>query len=336
MKKKLSIALGFAISAICIYYAMRTIDGNALKSAIAKIHIWQLALIGSIIFVEFVLRALRWQIILKPANKDITLKDSFKVLCIGFGLNNILPLRLGELARGVIGSEKLNVPLPTVLATIVIERILDMMTIAVIFLLSAPYMPGLEFVSKYKPVVWTMLAAVIVAVAGLVFLDEVLLHSPTAGKILDKFPRIGKLVKQAAMGAEALRHPLYAPLILLSGALLWCMDISGYWLTAHFLSVEPAVTVIKAITLFCAAVLAVAAPQMPGYFGAFELTLQKFLVAWGTDPSSAFAFALLQHLIGFTLVLALGLLFLYQSGSSLGAMWTRLTQKGGDDEKKVS
>jgi hypothetical protein len=73
----------------------------------------------------FLFRALRWRILLRAINKDVTLGETFNGINIGYITNFIFP-RAGEVARcGVIANTR-KVSFEKSLGTVVLERSLDM------------------------------------------------------------------------------------------------------------------------------------------------------------------------------------------------------------------
>src|SRR3954470_9762255 len=71
------------------------------------------------------LRAARWRILMSPFARVPT-ERLFRVILIGFAVNNVLPLRLGELVRTFLLKQSHDVPIASSLATILIERLLDL------------------------------------------------------------------------------------------------------------------------------------------------------------------------------------------------------------------
>ena len=83
------------------------------------------------ILLVFVLKGFRWQIIMNPLAKP-GYWPLFSATSIGFMANCILPLRLGEIIRpGVLGV-KYGVSTSGALATVVVERLFDMVGIVVV------------------------------------------------------------------------------------------------------------------------------------------------------------------------------------------------------------
>ncbi len=73
-------------------------------------------------------RALRWRLLF-PSRQPVAIRSLFLSYLLGTMLNNLLPLKAGELARAAAAARAGGIPLPTVGATIVAERTLDVLMV---------------------------------------------------------------------------------------------------------------------------------------------------------------------------------------------------------------
>ncbi|QTA85161.1 lysylphosphatidylglycerol synthase transmembrane domain-containing protein [Desulfonema magnum] len=134
MKKNIlfSLILGIGVSAAGLYLAFRNVPFSELIIYLTSIdYFWILpAVLAGLI--SFMLRVLRWQIILESSQK-INFWGAFHPLMIGFMLNCMLPGRAGEVARPVILQKKNKVPFSTGLATVAAERVFDISILIIFF-----------------------------------------------------------------------------------------------------------------------------------------------------------------------------------------------------------
>ena len=86
---------------------------------------------------HFFLRAWRWRYLLLPLGETRYL-DRLQSTVAGYAVNNILPARGGEIARPFVLSRRSNLPFSGTLATVVLERLLDMVTVALLFAAATP------------------------------------------------------------------------------------------------------------------------------------------------------------------------------------------------------
>ena len=82
--------------------------------------------------VAFLIRALRWRLIMIPLGKKITRRDSWDGINIGYLTNFAVP-RAGELARCGVITRKTGLPFESVAGTVVLERSIDMLSLGVVF-----------------------------------------------------------------------------------------------------------------------------------------------------------------------------------------------------------
>jgi hypothetical protein len=127
MSKKLliSLSIGGLISVLTLYLAFRNVPTDDLATYLGTINYWWIFPTIGIIALTFVLRAIRWKIILKDIC-DVTFWQAFHPTMIGFMMNCVLPGRVGELARPVLLKQKRGLPMITGLATVATERIFDL------------------------------------------------------------------------------------------------------------------------------------------------------------------------------------------------------------------
>jgi len=75
-----------------------------------------------------VLKALKWQLIIKASNIDFSLKECIKGFCAGFFLSMLTPARIGDIARGLYLKEKKHSIAG--ITTVVFDRLIDVTLLA--------------------------------------------------------------------------------------------------------------------------------------------------------------------------------------------------------------
>jgi hypothetical protein len=131
VSRRLQLGLGLAISAVALWFSMRDVDPVAVGKALSRANYIGFALAVATTIAGFWLRAVRWRsLILVP--RRLGIGSLFSATMIGFMANNILPLRLGEFVRPWALSRREGIPKSTLLATVVVERAVDMLTLLAI------------------------------------------------------------------------------------------------------------------------------------------------------------------------------------------------------------
>lgn len=326
MKTKLSIAAGFLLGAGLLFLAFRNLEFRKLAEIYSHANPVFLLPFAVITVLELLARAARWRILLKPAGR-VRLWDAFRLEAAGLALSNILPLRLGEVARGTFAAKVFNIPMLTVFATILVERALDVIVLALLFA-AAVKLGGISGVlAGHGGALWTIFAALALALGALVFAEEIASHAWFSG-FFARFPRLKGLFEKLGMGIRAFRNPADAVLIMLLAAVQWLLNSLNYYLIALAFGLGGVVDIFKGVALIFTGAMAASVPGPPGYFGNFEFALQKVLTAWGVAPDLGFAYASYLHVCAYILVTVIGTVFVYQMGHSLGKVWGEFSGKG--------
>ncbi len=132
MKKRLFELAPWVITVVALYFAFRGLDWSLLFGELKGVQPGWIALAILLTTLSYLVRAFRWQHFFEDG-KVLQFFDAAKVLILGFFMNNILPARTGELVRAHAGARVSGKNRTLVLATIASERLVDGLTISLIF-----------------------------------------------------------------------------------------------------------------------------------------------------------------------------------------------------------
>ena len=122
MKKILS----FCIATLCLYFAFRQINLEDVNRAITDANIYYILAALLITYITFILRSIRWKILL-DSPKNLPINKFISTTHIGYFLNNILPFRAGDLGRAKLLSHHLNeIKFSFLVGSLVAEKIIDL------------------------------------------------------------------------------------------------------------------------------------------------------------------------------------------------------------------
>ena len=325
MKTKISIIAGFLLGAVLLFFAFRSVDFKGLPAIYSRVNAFFLIPFIFTILLELVFRAARWRLLLNPS-RPVRLWDAFRLETAGLALSNILPLRLGEIARGSFGAKIFDIPVLTVFATILVERALDIIVLFTMFAAAAHFGGITGGFMNYGGWLWGLFGGLVAGMAALAFADELVAHTWFSG-FFSRFPWLRRLFERVAMGVQGFHSFRSGALILVFAFLQWFLDaLNCYWIGRAF-GLGGALDIFKSIALVFTGALAASMPGMPGYFGNYEFTLVKVLSAWGIPKDVGFAYASCMHLLGYIIVTLLGVFFVYQMGHSLGKVWGEFSGK---------
>ncbi len=121
---------GIVISVGGIYWAFRDFKFHEFSNSIQEVNYIYLLFATLFLWASVWLRALRWSWLFKVDALPTT-TSLYRAELIGYFGNNILPLRLGELMRAYLIGREWNLSKKYVFGTIVLERILDFLSLIV-------------------------------------------------------------------------------------------------------------------------------------------------------------------------------------------------------------
>ena len=145
MKKILS----FCVATLCLYFAFNQVNIEDIYKALSNANKAYIFAAFTATFITFILRSLRWMILL-DSPKDIDLQKYISTTHIGYFLNNILPFRAGDIARAkLLSNNSNNIKFSFLVGSLVAEKIIDLWIVGLfsIFLILFGFnnVLGLEF-----------------------------------------------------------------------------------------------------------------------------------------------------------------------------------------------
>ncbi|MCJ7667175.1 MAG: flippase-like domain-containing protein [Anaerolineae bacterium] len=329
-RRRITAFLGFLLTLIFGGLALYRLDLREVGSALLEANYLFVVPALLVTFCGYLLRAARWRVILLPS-KEVSAGRVFPPLIIGFAVNNLLPARMGEFARAYLLGEKEEISKSLSFATVVVERILDGLTLIFsLFLVSLLFaLPG-----------WGRkmgLFSLLFFGGALAFLFLLLYGREQTLRVvkrlatpLDLADRATQVADSFVEGVEALRRRHLIPSLVLLSTLVWSCETTSYLLLtlAFPISLSPLTRVVAAVFVMVVANLGVLIPSSPGYIGTFHFFAMSALAAFGAPRETALSYAVVSHAMQYLLVTGLGLLFLWRENISLFRIRTEVITEG--------
>ncbi len=294
--------IGIAISAVALYLAMppRAEWGN-VAAAFARVRYGFLVPISLLCAYSIVVRCQRWQLLLRPVGA-VPFLPLFSATSIGFLCNMVLPLRVGEVVRPVLLARRTDVPVSSVLASVLLERLLDMLTILVFLGLVMCLVPVSNTIRQSGIV---FLAFAIIAVAIIVALPA---HArERAEAALQSFISGLQGIGESAVLLRILAYSVY----------LWMVIASVFAIGFYACHLDvPAVS--GALALVTVVAGAVSAPSAPGFIGTFQAGCVVGLGLFGVNHADAIPYAFVVWGAQWLTQVVLGVVFLLRENVSFG------------------
>lgn len=265
-------------------------------------------------------RAVAWRTLLLDA---VPFQVVFLTLNAGYLLNNILPLRLGELGRALI-LRRHGLGFWRVLSTILIERAFDFTIITGMLLMILPFVTGASQAYRVAiPVLGIVLLGLGVFYLIAVHRDRVL---RVYELFTERWPGLSLIgedrLKSFITGLAALTDVRRFLKVLFWMLINWGLAILAQYLL--LLAFDPSAELIWVVFGQAIVALGVALPSAPAYIGLLEAAWVAALSLMGVEPSTALAFAVSSHLVNITVTGVFGVYALIKEGESLMRLYSRM------------
>jgi len=302
MKLDYKFYLGLLIGVVFLYLALHKVDFVQMALVFSRIK-WPLIIVAIVLtYLTYVTRMFRWKLLMAPI-KETKYRNLFSAIAIGFGANNMFPVRLGELVRAYTLAKMEKVRSSAVLATIVIERVFDILTVLgmlvfVLFFVTFPEAYG-SFVVGLRAAGIASVAAMAVLIAFLVLLEKNRDRAMVIVGFLSRpLParyrlRIESMVTSFADGLNILYHGRKLLGVVFFSILTWLVIAAFYWVILF--SFDISLPFIAAVFVTVLIAFAVSLPAPPGYIGTFHAAARYALVFYALPASEAAGVGIVMH-----------------------------------------
>jgi glycosyltransferase 2 family protein len=271
-------------------------------------------------------RALRWRYLFPPRSDPPGLMAA---MMIGYMINNVLPLRAGEFARVYVVAHRWGHGFWTTLGTVVVERVLDGMTVVLMLGILVFVIPVPGFMQWGAFVMLAVNMAAVAILAGMAW-RPALTHS-AASRLLRRWPHVQSLVTRAfdrfARGLEGIRSASHAlPLVGWTLA-AWAIPALEAWMVLRAFDLSLSWVAPWVVLVFVG--ISVSIPAAPGFIGVFHAAAALALGIFGVARAEAVGYALILHAAQFVPVTLVGWLMLLREQVSL----TEVARAKGEREE---
>lgn len=254
-------------------------------------------------------RGLRWKLTLEPLNEHPKTANCVYSIFISYAANLVIP-RVGEVSRCGILSKYDGVSFAKSLGTVVTERLIDSLCVALItgttLLLQAPVFAtffketGTD-VNRYTQLFTSAnFYLLIVCIIALCLLAFFLIRNVAV------FARLRGILHNVFEGILSLRKVKNLPLFLLYTIGIWASFFLEFYVAFFSFGFSSHLGVVAALVMFAVGSIAVIVPT-PNGAGPWHFAIITMMVLYGVGKEDAGIFALLVHGIQTFLIILLGI-----------------------------
>ncbi len=321
----IKVLINTAIGVALVFVWLQFVNINDLLATLKTVKL-EYALLFFVFFIfATCLRAARLKILLNSYKIPY-----FRILTLSFVsqfLSFIVPLRLGELTKGVYFSSKYDIHFAKALIWILIDRFLDFwvhfLLLGILIFIVPTKLPA-----SFEPIIFSIL--IVFAAATILILKRPDLMSKLVN-LLSKlliFPKLQRFFTNTSAtilgGFKVLdRHPaelllliLVTTLAVFCDALIWFFVFYSFGINLGFLQ-NLLGSMLNTLTFLV--------PAAPGFVGSAEAAgLAVFSGILGINPNTASAATVLSHILAAIALPAAGIISLYFLDFDLKLVWKKL------------
>lgn len=311
--KRLQIVIGLAVSAGALYWALKGVDWGGVGTHAREANYWLIAAAAALFCFTIFLRALRWRVMFHPL-KDLNPWYLFGSLNVGYLINNLLPFNAGELARAYLLSELEGISATRSLSTIVVERLLDVVTLLLFMLVLLPFV---DVPSRAR---WSAAFLAIGATTATLTLILLSRHREISMRLINSIFRIAPrrarakltdMAQSALDGFAVLSNPRVAIELVAWSAVTWLSVSVVVFLGTEAFSLD--VGFAAAVFLVIVTTFGFFIPATPGSIGVYDgIVIATLTKVFNVPNEAAVSYALVIHLVFYLPSMFLGVGFLWK------------------------
>jgi uncharacterized protein (TIRG00374 family) len=293
--------LGFGFSAATVWLITQQFDLHGAARALAQTRPGYAALGVLFVVLAYAMRITRWWAMLRALSPSVPLFDCVAPFLISIAVNNVAPLRAGDVVRAIGFSGQLGIAATSLLATVLLERLLDLAVLVALAFMLIAALPAGTLPPAVVSAVW--LAAGIGMTAAVI-----LLTLPRPLQRAADWTLRRPMVQRSRLLAAGVRHantllatlssvssPRLLALLLPMSLMAWLLEGGAFAAVAWDLG--PKNDLLAPYAALAVGTLSTLVPSAPGYVGTFHYAVATTVQAFGWPAAEALAFAVAVHLL---------------------------------------
>ncbi|HEY3277822.1 MAG TPA: lysylphosphatidylglycerol synthase transmembrane domain-containing protein [Syntrophorhabdaceae bacterium] len=290
-KHRVITVLGFVLSIVLLYFSLK---GLSYKEILLTLkHADYRLVFVPLFFIALSLSgcAFRWS---KVCGGAVRFRDTITALIIGLFVNNVLPARIGEIARGYVLSKRTGLSLTYTLSTVLADRFFDLVGLLAITFIFFPKQTLPPAVSK---AIMVLVLLLFICVLGLAIMSQ----KRFAGYVAEMLHKIKKpffsAIALKLLDIQENLKRVSSPLNLTGFTAISIINWLSMSTALYFVALSIGVTLDYRYVPFVCALLnmGLTVPSSPGYIGVYQFLLTNLLLIFQVPRAEAFTISILFH-----------------------------------------
>jgi hypothetical protein len=292
MKKHTFITvLGFAVSIVLLYFSLRGIEFRQIWGLLKKTSPALAFLPLVFIATAICLSSWRWS---KVAGAAVRFRETFTALLIGMFVNNVMPARMGEVARGYVLAHKKGLSFTYSFSTVLLDRFFDLTGLLLMMLI---FFPRSGLPPRISEAIWMVIGLVVVCVTLIILFSRPSFAGRLAARLsslersfLSKF---GKRIIEIQENLSRIGSPVKIVYFVVISFCIWLSMAVALWFVTRALHIP--VDIRHAVFVCALLNVGITVPSSPGYVGLYQFLLVYLLSIFGVPKYEGFTISILYH-----------------------------------------
>lgn len=308
------LAVGLFVSVFALYFASRGIKFDDVWRAISKVNIVFVVWTLVSVMINVLSKAFRWQVLISSSDPQISFLDILVALLVGQVLNLFVPGRAGDLGRVYLLGQR-GFSRTFVLGTVVLEKMLDLIVYALLFLILLFLMPLPTWVGQSP---YTLVGIASFVLLGLIL---IIIYRNALAPMMEML--VKSLPKSLQKRMEPRIHSGLSSLAALQNrddflklsfwsALIWATALLNNYLMLLAFDIHLPITACILTLIVVQAGISVS--NVPATIGVFEYLCALSLSTFGIERMAALSYGVLLHAVVISLPLVSGVLSIFWVG----------------------
>jgi glycosyltransferase 2 family protein len=332
-KKRIVASLVVLCILVALFYLQyrhwQTFDWSTFWSQtgrINKLHVFHAV---ALIYIGYVMRAVRWKIFLQPVRPKAKMMDLVSPTVIGFTGLALLG-RAGEFIRPYLIARRTDLPVSSQIAVWAVERIFDVgaftvLMVLAIFLPSAlPAIPHPEYYIRFREGGFILIGVVVVLTVGAIIVRR---SGEAVAKWIElKFGhlsanlghKLAQKVREFGQGLDTIHSSLSLFLLIVVSVAMWYVIALAYQEVTHSYGVPALEIPVSQLLILMGASMLGSMLQLPAVGGGSQMaTIAALSSVFDVQPEMAASCGILLWLVTFAAVVPVGLVLAHHERLSL-------------------
>ncbi len=306
------------VTFLLLVLAFKGVDLNSIFLEISRAKLSWIGLSAFFSTFALIIRAYRWKMLIESTGHPAPIMPTFYSMMVGYFANLAFP-RLGEVTRCGSLSKAINVSFSKLLGTVIIERIIDVISLLICLLLTGviEYKRLGNFLAEriIGPItnkIGQWLHSPLILTVGILFMSigiGVISWYLKRSKKDGESSFLSKLVKGLVDGLRSISKLKQPRLFIFHSVFIWVLYFLAIYVCLFAFPFTADLGPGAALFLLVAGGLGMSAPVQGG-IGTYHLLVSQGLMVYGISRQDGLAFATLVHSLSLIVVVIFGILSL--------------------------